>query len=424
MKKLFHTPEGVRDIYQNECKEKIALENRLHSVFTSYGYEDIETPTFEYFDVFSREVGTIPSKDLYKFFDREGNTLVLRPDFTPSIARAAVMYFLEEDMPIRLCYKGNTFVNNSSYQGRLKESTQMGVELIGDASVDSDGELIAMTVRTLKEAGLTEFQVSIGQVDFFKSLIEEANISEETTENLRSLISNKNFFGVEELLSRLNISEELEHAFLTLPKLFGSTEILDSAKKLTKNPKAIQAIERLEEIYKVLTYYNCEKYISFDLGMLSKYHYYTGIIFQAYTYGTGEPVVKGGRYNALLEHFGKKAPAIGFGIVMESLMNAISRQNIKIDVTSLKSLILYNREQLKFAISLGDTYRQQGIPAELLPFDSNYSLDAYKKYGERTNISHILVPEGLESYQIVNLQDDSIKVFTKEELLQKVEKGK
>lgn len=78
MQRIFHTPEGVRDIYNGECSQKHHLQTEIRKVFDTYGYEEIETPSFEYFEVFSREVGTIPSKDLYKFFDREGNTLVLR----------------------------------------------------------------------------------------------------------------------------------------------------------------------------------------------------------------------------------------------------------------------------------------------------------------------------------------------------------
>lgn len=147
MKKILHTPEGVRDIYSTECEQKLALQEKLHKVIRSYGYHDIETPTFEYFDVFGNDIGTIPSRELYKFFDREGETLVLRPDFTPSIARAAAKYFLNENMAIRLTYLGNTFINNSSYQGLLKETTQIGGELIGDDSADADAEIIALTVR-------------------------------------------------------------------------------------------------------------------------------------------------------------------------------------------------------------------------------------------------------------------------------------
>lgn len=331
MQRLFHTPEGVRDIYNNECAQKLYLQNKLHKVFVKYGYQDIETPTFEYFEVFSKEVGTTPSKDLYKFFDREGNTLVLRPDFTPSIARAAAMYFEEKDMPVRLCYQGNTFVNNSSYQGRLKESTQMGVEFIGDSSVEADVEVISMAIEMLLDAGIKEFQISIGQVDFFKALIEEAQMNDETVEELRSLITNKNIFGVEDLLDNLSLREGLKNAFLQLPQLFGGIDVLERARALANNGKSRDSIRRLSQIYDLLQKKGYEKYVSFDFGMLSKYQYYTGIIFQAYTYGTGEPIAKGGRYDNLMAHFGKPEPAVGFCITMDQLMIALSRQNITID---------------------------------------------------------------------------------------------
>ena len=167
---LLHTPEGVRDIYNGECARKQALEKRMLDKLHSYGYRDIETPAFEFFDVFGKEVGTVPSKDLYKFFDREGHTLVLRPDITPSIARAASKYYSEEDLPVRLCYKGNTFINNSSYQGRLKETTQIGAEFIGDNSAQADAEAVALVTEVLLAAGLTEFQVSLGHVEFFRSI--------------------------------------------------------------------------------------------------------------------------------------------------------------------------------------------------------------------------------------------------------------
>ena len=144
MKKKLHTPEGVRDIYNVECGKKLALESRLKKVFHLYGYHDIQTPTIEYFDVFREEIGTTPANDLYKFFDREGNILALRPDITPSIARAVATLFETENFPIRLCYAGNTFINHSSYQGRLKESTQMGAEMIGLDAADVVGGAFAV----------------------------------------------------------------------------------------------------------------------------------------------------------------------------------------------------------------------------------------------------------------------------------------
>ena len=280
IQKILHTPEGVRDIYNDECEKKLILENNLRQVLNSYGYRDIETPTFEFFDVFSREVGTIPSRELYKFFDREGNTLVLRPDFTPSIARAASKYFMNEDKPIRLCYMGNTFVNSSSYQGHLKESTQLGAELIGDTTAEADAEIIAMVVNTLLKAGLKEFQISVGHVQFFECLAREAGLNEQTCEELKQLIKNKNNFGVEKLLSQQEIREELKQCFAALPSLFGGAEVLQKAMDMTAGTEAAKAIERLQEVLEILKIYELDKYISFDLGMLSSYMYYTGIIFR------------------------------------------------------------------------------------------------------------------------------------------------
>ena len=154
MEILLHTPEGVRDIYNSECATKLALQSRLHHVLEHYGFRDIQTPSFEFFDIFSQERGTVASKDMYKFFDREGNTLVLRPDITPSVARCVAKYYKDETMPVRLCYIGNTFINQSGYQGKLKEVTQLGAELMNDDSLEADAELLALTVECLLQSGL------------------------------------------------------------------------------------------------------------------------------------------------------------------------------------------------------------------------------------------------------------------------------
>ena len=381
-KQILHTPEGVRDIYNGECRRKNHVQEVLHGVLHSYGYEDIQTPTFEFFDVFSKEVGTVASRELFKFFDREGNTLVLRPDITPSIARAVAKYFTEEDMPVRLCYVANTFINNSDFQGRLKENTQLGAELIGDGSVEADAELIALVAESLLKTGLTEFQVSIGHVDFFKSLLRESRLSEETEAALRELISNKNIYGVRELLDPLPIWLGLKEAFAAVPDLFGSVEILEKADACAVTEDAKRALERLRRIYDLLCSYGYENYITFDLGVVSKYKYYTGIIFQAYTYGTGEAVAKGGRYDTLMDHFGKPAPATGFAFVVDRLLNALSRQKVAMDVKVPKAMIVYRASQAELAIQKAVELRGQGMAVELVPERIGRDYEAYARKNE------------------------------------------
>lgn len=368
-KRLLHTPEGVRDIYGREYAKKLSVENTLHQLIAGYGYEDIQTPTFEFFDVFSREIGTTPSKDLYKFFDKEGNTLVLRPDFTPSVARCAAKYFMDEQVPIRFTYKGNTFTNTSNLQGKLKEVTQMGAELMNEPSVEADGEMIALVVESLKAAGLKEFQVSIGQVEYFKGLCQEAGLDEETELDLRACISGKNFFAAQELLNERNVKDSYREILLKVADLFSNMNSLDEAKALVKNERSLAAIEHLEKLSRVLKLYGVEEYVSFDLGMLSKYNYYTGVIFKAYAYGVGNAVVTGGRYNTLLGRFGKEAPAIGFAIVIDDILEALSRQKAEISVSEPVKNIYYdpaNETDFAKKLELAKQLRAKGHPAALI----------------------------------------------------------
>ncbi len=375
-KKLVHTPEGVRDIYGDEYARKLQLENFIMGKVRSFGYEDIQTPTFEFFDVFSKEVGTTPSRELYKFFDKDGNTLVLRPDFTPSMARCAAKYFMDEDVPIRFCYSGNIFANNSNLQGRLKEATQMGAELIGEGSVEADGEMAAMVIEALLSTGLKDFQLSIGNVEYFKGICMEAGLDEETELELREFISGKNYFGAEDLLREKRVPGEYREALLQVTDLFGAYEALEQAKLLVHNERSLNAVKRLEALYQVLCCYGAEKYVSFDLGMLSKYNYYTGVIFKAYTYGVGDAIVKGGRYDTLLGRFGKEAPAIGFMVVIDDLMAALERQGIEVALPPKAEVMEYCADTYKEVLARAQQLRREGKKAVMMPYP-------YKKAEER-----------------------------------------
>ena len=363
---LIHTPVGVRDVFGNEYQKKLMVQNMIHNTIASYGFEDIQTPTFEFFDVFSKEIGTTPSKELYKFFDKEGNTLVLRPDFTPSIARCVAKYFPSENSPLRFSYLGNTFTNTSELQGKLKETTEMGAELINDGSVEADAEMIAMVVDSLLCAGLKEFQVSVGDVDYFKGLCREVNLDEETELSVRDCISIKNFFGAKDILTLKGVDDNASSKILAVDDMVGQADVLKKAKENANNEISFAAIDRLEKLYQVLCLYGVEKYVSFDLGMLSKYHYYTGVIFKAYTYGVGDAIVKGGRYDKLLDKFGKNSPAIGFVILIDDLMSALLRQNISVAVNDEIITVSYSSDEYDTALRQARLYRSQGKRVRLV----------------------------------------------------------
>ncbi len=371
MNQLLHTPEGVRDIYDAECEAKTIMEGRMTDALERFGYRRIQTPSFEFFDIFGKEIGTTPSRDLYKFFDREGNTLVLRPDVTPSIARACATAFTDRNTPIRLFYDENVFINHHTLRGRLKEHTQIGAELLGDASIDADAEILAAACNALTSAGLEDFTISIGHAGFFLGLVEACGFADSEIDVVRELMINKNIFGLEELLKEHHVADDLLTLYSSLGRLFGSPSDWSELYELSRPyPKIFETLRYCEELYEILRFYGVDEYISFELGLINRYSYYTGIIFSGYTYGSGEAVLSGGRYDKLLSYFGKDMPATGFAITCDALLLALMQKDAYTREDA-RTYLFYDEKDRKRAIALALKLRQDGAYVQLsvLPKD-------------------------------------------------------
>ncbi|MDD6434917.1 MAG: ATP phosphoribosyltransferase regulatory subunit [Clostridiales bacterium] len=395
-RRLLHTPEGVRDVFGNEFDSKCAIQNGVDKVLKKYGYRGIQTPILEYFEVFNKEKSTASSKNLYKFFDRDGNTLVLRPDITPSIARACATVMENEALPLRLRYMGSTFYNHSSYRGELKETTVVGAELLGDDSVEADAEMIAMAVECLDHIGMSEFQISIGMNEFFQSVVEETSLDEDSVEELRTLIINKNTFGVKRLVEEKNVTPLFKTVFLRIPTLFGGSEVLKTAYHLSVNQRGIDAIERLMKLNELLKLYHVEDKVTFDLSMLGSYEYYTGVTFRAYTLGSGDAVVKGGRYDNLIGKFGRETQAVGFVCDIDELLGALAHQKKAPQRVEKISAVLYNVDDTYSAIQLANQLRSQGQNVALFAYhdeDEFFRLED-KAVAEKVDYLLVLREEG------------------------------
>ncbi len=365
---LLHTPDGVRDIYGREYENIKYVRKTIADVISSYGYTDIQTPSFEYFDVFSKEVGTIPSRELYKFFDKENETLALRPDFTPSIARCAAKYFMDETNVLRFSYIGSTFQNISSLQGKYSEVTQEGAELIGDETVYGDAEMVSLLIECLLQTGLENFRISIGEVDYFKGLCREAELSFEDEHELRDYISSKNPIAASKLLESLDISSEMKDKLLMITDTFADHSMLSELAAHAGNELSAKAIERLSRLYDLLKIRGYDKYVAFDLGMLSKYQYYTGIVFKAFALGSGSSIATGGRYDTLLSYFGKNAPAVGFVILPDEVEKLLERQGIEFPGEETISEIFFDPNdpgKYEMALEMADNIRKRGGRAVL-----------------------------------------------------------
>ena len=211
------------------------------------------------------------------------------------------------------------------------------------------------------------------------------------------------------MLSAKELPEQLKQALLSMPKLFGGISQIHEAASLTDNDKALSAIYRLEKLYKILASYGLEKYITFDLGMLGKFQYYTGIIFKAYTYGSGTPIATGGRYDKLLSQFGKDAPSIGFGIYVDELLMAMSRQQIDIDTDYLGTILLYERSQKDLAIRLANVLRADSCVTLMKKFYEK-TIDDYIAYAKRSGIGGIFyIDEEGKYVEVINVLTDDRK---------------
>ena len=293
-------------------KEQIT--KSIEQVFFSWGYDRVETPSVEHLDLFAGSHFSV--ENMFKIIDRNGRILVLRPDITLPIARLVATKL--EGAVQRLFYTGEVF----NLLGK-KETTQSGIEFIGDDSVYADSEVVIIALETRKAAGLKNAQIELGQVEFFKGLMEETGLEPEQIEALRKMADQKDMLGVEMLLNTLSVSDKTRENLLRLPKLFGGKEVLDEAERMSDHPRCLQAVNNLRQVWELLAEYGLEEHISIDLGMLHSIDYYTGLVFRGLSDGIGTPLLSGGRYDKLLSEFDYHAAATGFGVDIAKILLAL-----------------------------------------------------------------------------------------------------
>lgn len=323
------TPEGSRDFLFEECDDRRKAERVLGDVFKENHYRKVMTPAIEFFDVFDSENTGIEPEEMFKLTDSKGRTTVLRPDNTMPIARMVATRLNNEDFPVRLYYNQSVFVRNKDLAGKINEIAQSGVEFIGDGSMQADIEVISMAVESLKRCELNAFKIEIGNAAFFNTILDKMNISTTTKADICNLIEGKNYAALGDLLDTFEDSREVR-LIKKLPRLFGDARVIEEAKRLYNDEKANQALDYLKAVYDALCSAGLEEYIMLDLGLVNRSNYYTGVIFHGYAQGSGLTVLSGGRYDNLLEKFGMPAPAIGFGVDVSAVCEAM-REVINIE---------------------------------------------------------------------------------------------
>ena len=400
MNNLIHTPEGVRDIYGPDMYLRGRLKGEMELEIVKSGYSSIQVPSFEYYSIYSSNNESGAPDEAYKFSDRDNATLAWRSDFTPGVARCCAKYFISDDLPVRLYYSGNVFNNISNLQGKFKEKEEMGCELFNEPSAMADAEIVALNSKCIKKCGIKDFRIILSHVDFIYGIFNEAGIHGDDKAELCDVIAAKDQYAIDRCLERLSIDDHFKKLISKLPFMNTDIDILKKMSKEVTNERSLSAIKRLNEVYKFLKSYKAADKIGFDLGMLPKYKYYTGIIFNTYASGCGEQISKGGRYDDLMERFGTKASAVGFVIDVDALISAddVKKQDKLQDANKRLRVFLYKNDpkSMKTAITGAEKCRKDFESVELIPIDDKRGEDfeAYLSSLDREKIRAIHLVDG------------------------------
>jgi len=320
-------PKGAKLYLPDEAAGKRAVEARLLDVFRRWGYREVVTPAYEYFDVLAQGTDHDLQERMFKMVDREsGRLLALRADVTPQIARIVATRMRDEPKPLRLAHVSNVFRYDEPHVGRYREFYQAGVELIGLPNPEGDAEMIAMTVEGLQALGLGQFQIDVGQTEFFRGILEDLGTDDATAGELRSALGRKDLSALEGQVAQLRAPSAVTELLLALPGLYGRGDVLERAERLVKNPRSEAALANLAEVYRLLRAYGLADSVLLDLGEVRGFDYYSGVHFDAYLSGLGAPLVGGGRYDHMLGRFGYDCPATGFAFEVGRALLALESQ--------------------------------------------------------------------------------------------------
>lgn len=351
-------PKGLRDMLPDEVKVKRNIERKAARLFSSYGYQEVITPTFEFLEVIESGAGKNIRGELFLFMDREGGILSLRPEVTVSIARLASTH-LRDEMPQRLFYISNVFRHVQPHLAQYREYWQAGLELLGAPGPWADAEIINIAVRLLRDLGLSRFKISINQIGIFNALLDDKALSGLEREKIRSLVESKDLVELNRVLENMCIEDGLKEAIASLPILHGGLEVVKRIPYVEKNRAASTAVEELLQAYNALGQYGVLDEIMIDLGVLRRLDYYTGLVFEGYSPDLGYGLLGGGRYDRLMEQYGFTCPATGFAVGIDRLALVLKCREVE------PHHYLVGGHDMEQVLSRCEKLRQEGFVVEM-----------------------------------------------------------
>ena len=313
-------PEGIEEVLPAQARKIEYLRRTILDSYAGWGYELVMTPFIEYLD--SLLIGTGSDLDLqtFKLTDQlTGRMMGVRADMTPQVARIDA-HHLKSDAPTRLCYMGTVLHTRPDGFAGSRSPLQVGAELYGDSSANSDIEILCLMLQTLRLAGITECHIDLGHVGIFRGLVEQAGINAEQAEQLFDVMQRKAMPELTRLLDDWQLDRAVHDMLLLLPNLNGIDALARAKRSFHKAAAGVgAALDNLELVASGLQQ-RTGITVHFDLAELRGFNYHTGVVFAAYAPGQGQAIAQGGRYDGIGKEFGIARPATGFSSDLKTLI--------------------------------------------------------------------------------------------------------
>ncbi|HSB26789.1 MAG TPA: ATP phosphoribosyltransferase regulatory subunit [Pyrinomonadaceae bacterium] len=326
---LSKLPPGMRYYLGAEARLRRSVEDTAMSVFEGWSYEEVLTPTVDYYALFERGMGQSEAETSFRFTDRDGLMLSLRPDVTSSVARVAATLLADRKRPLRLCYAAPVFRRQQqSHAEWRRENTQLGCELIGGEGAAADLEVLLVAAEILTSIGLRKsFCITINDVGIFNGLVSELGLDYGSRDTLRRLIDTRDRAELKRFLDSNCPTAASRQLLSRLAELTGDRDVLVEARRNISNDASLDGIEKLARLWDVIESLGLVDSFEIDLADVSSLDYYTGLSFKVFVQGVGYRVGRGGRYDGLTANFGSSEPAVGFVLSLDSLVEVLGKQS-------------------------------------------------------------------------------------------------
>ena len=308
-----------------EARLRRRIEDAAMSVFESWSYEEVITPSVDYYDLFEQGMGQSEAQRGFRFTDNDGRLLALRPDVTSSVARIAATLLADRPRPLRFCYAAPVFKQQpQSHAEWRRENTQLGCELIG-GGVNGDLEVLRLAAEILSRLDLqSTYCITINHVEIFNGLAAQMELDTPAREQLRRLIDTRENEELQRFLR--DYSAHDGRAFSQLAQLTGKRDVLQAAREVIRNDRSLAALKALEDLWTEIESHGLQNDFEIDLGDVPSLDYYTGLTLKIFVHGAGASVGRGGRYDGLTGNFGRAEPAVGFVLNLDALTEVVGRR--------------------------------------------------------------------------------------------------